>query len=94
MDTLSGTGIRRLPWARVLPNLEPGDGGVHRVGSQYAVESFMNSTLTSKGYKGVRLGQVSLFLPGWFIIAYKWLSGGARVSEHGAAACPDLDTVL
>lgn len=45
----------------------------------------MNSMLTSKGYKGVRLGQVSLLLPGWFIMDYKWLSGGARVSERGAS---------
>lgn len=63
------------------------------MGCQYAAESCMNSTLTSKGYKGVRLGQMSLLLPGWFIIAYKWLSGGARVSERGAAPCSDLDTV-
>lgn len=54
----------------------------------------MNSMMTSKGYKGVRLDQVSLLLPGWIIMDYKWLSGGARVSERGATVCADLDTVL
>lgn len=55
----------------------------------------MNSTLTSKGYKGVRLGQMSLLLSGWFIIAYKWLSGGARVSEQQAVLTltPPCDSI-
>lgn len=62
------------------------------MGCQYAVESYMSLMPAEDGHKGVMLGQVSLLLPGSLIIASQWLSGGGRVSEHGAAACPDLDT--
>lgn len=62
------------------------------MGCQYAVESYMSLMPAGDGHKGVMLGQASLLLPGSLIIASQWLSGEGRVSEHGAAACPDLDT--
>lgn len=64
------------------------------MGCRYALEPCTRSMLTGNGHNGVRLGQGSLLPPGWFLVAHKWLSGGVRVSERGAAACPDLDTVL
>lgn len=61
------------------------------MGCQYAVESYMSLMPVGDGHRGVMLGQVSLLQPRSLIIASQWLLWGGRVSEHGAAACPDLD---